>query len=361
MKKMDREEIKKARAAQELAETATNNTGHDDTNQTQAEDLRAYAPASAAMAPSAPELGDDYFDHGDWDDMEDDDESGFGQVSQDMKLESKVKMLAKAEEEERRLLGKEIEEDAQSDEEDDGAEADTASDNAPSVNKTALSESFVDTVVDEINRIAKDTVEKGKLEIGEYVFQVAFKGEIRDVMSKNAYKTQTLKDISDHPRLGVDRRRVGSWVKAAAFKAELESELVGCDKLTVYKLTALLKLGDKYKAQRKELAVRANAEGLSVRDILDEVEKLKGAKKQDNAKGLLKKIAAPLALLADEKTKAELSDNAYLTEKLLPGNRLEMVNAIDEITAKLNESTSFLRSVQQNLIRITLAPHNPEA
>jgi hypothetical protein len=261
--------------------------------------------------------------------------------------------------EDRKLSGEDEEEIVSSDKaQEDGATEGKESDDAPSVNKKAIAESVVDSVVNEINRIAWDTVERGQLEIGEYVFQVAFKGEIKDVMSKNAYKTQTLKAISEHPRLMVDRRRIGSWVKAAAFKAELEGELVDCDKLTVGKLTALLTLGDKYKGQRKELAARANAEGLSVRDILDEVDRLKGAKKEDKSKGLLKKIAAPLALLVDEKTKADLSDKVYLEEKLQSGDRLDMVKAIDEITAKLDESSGFLRTVKKNLVRIELADHD---
>jgi hypothetical protein len=341
---MGREEVKKAQAAQELAETATSNTGHDDANQSQTDQLRAYAPASRAMDPASPEGDDDYFDDGEYDDLDDDDESPVAQVARDMHQESVAKKTADLGAEDRKLSAGDAE----------GKE----SGEVTSGGENAISATVVDSVVNEINRIAWDTVERGQLEIGEYVFQVAFKGEIKDVMSKNAYKTQTLKAISEHPRLMVDRRRIGSWVKAAAFKADLEGELVDCDKLTVGKLTALLTLGDKYKVQRKELAARANEEGLSVRDILDAVEGLKGAKKEDKSKGLLRKIAAPLALLVDEKTKADLSDKVYLEEKLQSGDRLDMVKAIDEITAKLDESSGFLRTVKKNLVRIELADHD---
>lgn len=324
--------------------------------------MKTKRTESNELVEKTPLVDEEIYD----DDVEDDydDESPVAQVARDMHQESVAKEMADLAAEGRKLSGDDAEvimsvDDAQQDEEEDGAAEHMESGDVPSVNKNGISESLVDSVVDGINRIAQDTVERGQLEIGEYVFQAAFKGEIKDVMSKNAYKTQTLKAISEHPRLGVDRRRIGSWVKAAAFKAELEIELVDCDKLTVGKLTALLTLGDKYKGQRKELAARANAEGLSVRDILAEVDRLKGAKKEDGSKALLKKICAPLALLADEKTKADLSNKAYLEEKLQSGDRLDMVKAIDQITAKLDESSSFLRTVQKNLVRIELSAHSP--
>ena len=48
----------------------------------------------------------------------------------------------------------------------------------------------VKTIVHNINRIAFHHVERGKLQIGEYVLQVVFNDKIEDVLSKNPNKKE---------------------------------------------------------------------------------------------------------------------------------------------------------------------------
>jgi hypothetical protein len=358
MKKMDREEVKKAQAAQKLGETTTDNTGHDDTDQSQTEELRAYAPASAAMAL---EVDDDYFDDGDWDDMDDDDESGVGLVTQDMKLESKVKMLGKAEEEERKLFSADAEDTEVAGSTELVAETDpqpntTEPRNVSDEGNDDIGEAMAKTVVREINRIALETVERGKLAIGEYVFQAIFEGDIAEALSKNPYKSKSLKRICDDPELLVDRRMLGTWVRAAAFKADLESNLVECSKLTVSQLLAIMKLsGDKNKENRKALAENANQEGLSVRDIQAEVSKFKKNGKSDPAKVLLRKIQDPLNLLEDKEITALFGDEERLQTELEPDTRNDLIKAIGVMAKKLNASQSFLNSTKVKLMRIEWA------
>jgi hypothetical protein len=357
MKKMDREEVKKAQAAQELGETTTDNTGHDDANQSQTDELRAYAPANAAMAP---EVDDDYFDDGDWDDM-DDDESGVSQVAKDIQLKAKVKVLATAEEEEQKLLGGDAEDAAST----AVTEAVTGTDSQPNTNESGeapdaasddIGEAMVKKVVREINRIALETVERGKMDIGEYVFQAIFKGDIAEALSKNPYKSKSLKRICDDPELLVDRRMLGTWVRAAAFKAKLEKNLVECSNLTVSQLLAVMKLsGEKNEENRKALAETANREGLSVRDILAEVSKFKKNGKSDPSKILLRKIQDPLNLMEDKEITALFGDEERLQTELEPDTRNDLIKAIGVMAKKLNASQSFLNSTKVKLMRIEWA------
>jgi hypothetical protein len=212
----------------------------------------------------------------------------------------------------------------------------------------------VKVVVQEINKIAVETVEQGAMKIGAYVLAAVFNDDLAAVLSVNPYKSSSLEEICKDPELMVDRRRLGAWVRAAALRKELQEKDVDCSNLTCSQFVALLRLRDQEK--RQNLAIEANSDGLSMRQILARIEEMKNHNGSNGKqRKLQKKIEDPLRLLSDEDTKALLSDQDRLARELETRERLDLVTVIDKIGAQMDESRRFLRQVKSNLVRIELA------
>jgi hypothetical protein len=218
-----------------------------------------------------------------------------------------------------------------------------------------LSSAQVDAVVKGINSIAVKTVEKGKMDIGEYVLSVVFKDNLKAASSHSPNKDESMSQIVNHDDLAVDRRQLGTWVRAAAFRRELTQDNVDCTQLSYSQFAALLRLKDETK--RRELAERASRDNLTVRQILSEVESTKKHRPATNEqKEIFKKFEEPLKLIMDEQAKSLLSDPQRLTAELESADRLELVKLIDRQNKVIDESKSFLDQVKKTLIRIELEP-----
>jgi hypothetical protein len=239
---------------------------------------------------------------------------------------------------------------------DDEEEDDWTEDEAAETSELAVS---VKDVVQKINEIAVKTVERGIMEIGEYVLSEVFQDNLEDVLSRSPYKSASLRQICDDPELMVDRRRLGTYVRAAAMKKELEGKEVDCSNLRFSQLVALLKIRDENK--RLELATEANNNGLSVRAIMERIEATK-RKKPSNGKAqeLLRKMEDPLGLLDDEESRQLLNDPQRLKDDLEAQDRWAMVKVIDEAARKLEESVSLFKDARLHLVRIELGIPEPE-
>jgi hypothetical protein len=208
-------------------------------------------------------------------------------------------------------------------------------------------------IVRAINDIARRTVETGKLEIGQFVFEKVFKGDIKEVLSKNPYKSASLRAICDDEDLMVDHRKLGSWVKAAAFKADLELKGMDVSKFYLSHFLAILRVGNAEK--RLELAKKAATEKLSGRDIVVVIEAAK-QKSDPPTKGalLLKKVDDPFSLFADEEYKEFLSNKARLETELDSEDRLRMIKAIGARLGRMTEVNEFLETSKKNLVAIEM-------
>lgn len=211
----------------------------------------------------------------------------------------------------------------------------------------------IKSVVQEINRLAIKTIEQGAMEIGEYVLDAVFDGNLDAVHSRNPYKSQSLQQVCEDPELLIDRRRLGMWVKAAAFKRDLQAKGVECSNLSYSRLAALLRVNDEKK--RRELAAEANRNGWSVRQINSRIEKMQPQKGANGrAKELLNKMKDPLGLLEDEATRQLLDSPEELEQELKSKDRIEMVQLIDDTVAKMVNSTDLLQRTKKTLVRIEL-------
>ena len=211
----------------------------------------------------------------------------------------------------------------------------------------------VKDIVHNINHIAFGHVERGKLEIGGYVLRVVFNDNIEDVLSKNPNKKESLRQICDDEELRVDRRRLSNWIRAAAYKRDLEAHGVDCSKMLTSQLVALLRVKDEDK--RRELAGTVSTEKLSVRNILDEADLLnQNGNPKDAARILRKKIENPLSLLKDTDAVALLRDEHRLAEEIPYKDRTEIITRIDELAEQIEESKTFLDEIRDNLFLVDM-------
>jgi len=221
-----------------------------------------------------------------------------------------------------------------------------------------LTPTEVEKVVLGINALAIETVERGAMEIGELVLDAVFQGRLSQAVSRNPYKSQTLQQICEHPKLHVNRRTLGGWVRAADFKRSLIADEVDCSKLKTSHFGALLQVADE--ETRRNLAVKANEEEWSVRDLVAEVDKSKLAKASNGkAKELMRILENPLDF-EDEEAKRMLSDTKVLEEELDSSGRLNMVKTIDSTVARIVHQLDLLRATKKNLVRIELGELSSE-
>jgi len=213
-------------------------------------------------------------------------------------------------------------------------------------------------IVRGINEIARRTVEMGKMEIGQYVLDQVFGGNLQTVLTKNPTKSKSMRSICDDPELLVDHRRLGSWVRAAALRSDLKNGGLDISKFNFTHFLALLRLGKK--ERRLDLARRIAEENLSVRQTLDEVNN--GKKKSlnnalNNSKGsqILKRLAEPLSLLEDQDEMAFLSDTERLEKDLDSESRLRIIKELDVRSKKIIECSEFLAKTKNSLVAIEMA------
>jgi len=218
----------------------------------------------------------------------------------------------------------------------------------------------VNKVVSEINTLAIKTVERGAMEIGEYVLDAVFQGSLTEAASRNPYKNNSLLQICNHPDLMVNRRTLGGWVRAANLKRTLTADKVDCSKLTLSHFASLLQVADK--DTRRNLAAKAIEEEWSVRVLVAEADKTKTATDSNGKlKELMKIVENPLDF-GDEEAAKMLSDTKVLEEELKSLHRLNMVKVIDSTVARIVMRLDLLKATKKNLVRIELGePTHEEA
>jgi len=207
----------------------------------------------------------------------------------------------------------------------------------------------IPAVVRGINdRMAK--VDKGSIETGEYVLDKVFKGSLKDALSRNPYKDKSMKLICKDPELLVDRRVLGSCVKAAFLRRNLIAAKVDCSKLRYSHFVELLKVTDEKK--RRKLAADANRQKWSVRQLAEKAKATKQTGKNvERVEALVKKVEHPLALLQDKKTIKLLENPEELKQQLDSEGLERILQAIDDVVAKMASSTDFLKRAKKQIAR----------
>lgn len=227
----------------------------------------------------------------------------------------------------------------------------------------SLTTQQADKIVGEINKLAIETVERGQMDIGDLVLKKVFQGSLDEAISRNPYKSESMKQIVDHASLRVDRRRLGEWVRAAFVRKELMAIDVDCSNLSYSHFAALLKVDDEKK--RKKLAAEANKGQWSARTLIDKVDELKVVTVTDGmtpvpdmppnmtAGRLLKALANPRVLSKDKDAQKILA-NPQLLESLPYDVRKQVRELAEELVRCMVDSVPLLKSVKKNFALMDL-------
>ncbi len=125
-------------------------------------------------------------------------------------------------------------------------------------------------------------VDNGKIEIGTYLLDKMFNGNIEEAMSTNPQKHKTFSKIIARTDLLVEPKTLGSWVSAAAVMRDFANQAIKLPSLTTYHYVELAAVRDEKK--RIEFAKQAELERLTVKDLREAIRKGNGKSKTEAQK-----------------------------------------------------------------------------
>jgi len=230
------------------------------------------------------------------------------------------------------------------------------------VQSKSITTTNLEKLIGKINEVAIATLERGAMDIGKEVLDGFYEGSLDQALSHNPNKGVTLQTICEHPNLllNVNRRTLGSWVKAAHLKRALIDHKIDGSKLRYSHFTALLRVTNEDK--RRQIAKAAIDGNWSARRIIDEIDGSKrkrvakddsngnkSSQEPDDRNVVIKMVENPLSLVAEEaaqRLSAEVKN--ILQEK--SASRWDILRAIEDTLEKMGRSTKFLRRLQITLL-----------
>src|SRR5271157_4781644 len=120
----------------------------------------------------------------------------------------------------------------------------------------------VKQMVEDINNICRASVNGGKLQIGEYLLENIFKGNVKEASSKNPKKNTSYADLAKSPDLDLTDKELGICLRVAVLERILKKkspelcDLMFSVKREIVKLPGVDKM--------LELAREAYSDGLTV-------------------------------------------------------------------------------------------------
>ncbi len=221
--------------------------------------------------------------------------------------------------------------------------------------ETAVSDPFIDKVVDRVNSIAEETVNRGGFEIGEFVLETIFRNDLKLARSKNPNKSASFTRLSEHHGLRVHPKRISQWVRAVAFYRQMLEDGIDLSNLRISHLVELLPLENEDK--RKELAEEANAYRYSVRQLRDKVKDKVTELRQvvapvDKGQIILRKMVHPLSLMADAELMRFLSDKESLQRELTSVERLKILSDLKKNKEAFDNFLDLIEQLETNLFEI---------
>ena len=312
-------EMNEGQGTKEPAEMAANNTGVDTTETPQADELRAYAPAGAAMAFAEPEEEDAAYGE---------DEDYFDPDDEELQDESSE------------------------------AEADSVS--AADHMRDFAEQDFIDETVNTINSMYRKNVDNGKLEIGAYLLTEVYKGDIEEAMSTNPQKHKTFSKILERTDLLVEPKTLGSWVRAAAVLKDLHKRSIKLPSLTTYHYVELATVRDD--TARIKFAKKAELEQLTVKGLREAIRKENGRRKSD-AEQLKSEMDRSLRQFSDLDLNGDLTDFASDVESVKeaypPEKAMKLLPEVKKCLTNVRASENWLKEFHGSLRTIVKEAMEP--
>lgn len=219
-------------------------------------------------------------------------------------------------------------------------------------------------MVHKINKMARETVERGQMDIGNLVLNEVFEGILDKACSKDPYKNKSLQLVCSDPDLMVKRRRLGEWVRTAALRKELIAKKVDCSNLSYSHFAALLQVDDV--KERNMLAATANKGQLSARKLIDKIGKKIAGK---DSKAMVQATSQPSGMtvarllealenhqaLMEDRQAQQILENPQDLEKLSFDERLQVARCAERLFKLMVSSVNLLKLAKKNIASIDMA------
>ena len=213
---------------------------------------------------------------------------------------------------------------------------------ATATNQEAQVDSAVEDAVKKINKLI-DSVTQSQLQVGEYVLDTFFNGNIDEVSKHNPKKEDSFAKICKHPDLKVNYRTLRSWVHAAGIHRELVEGALKPDHIGMSHFVELCSVKDKDK--RFELALEAEAGKWSVSDLRKKILEAKTAdadSSNEDDKTLIegrltleRAIRMKSSLAADEEKALKFVQDPSKLREAFPDEKLTI--SLKEIVRRVKE------------------------
>ena len=212
---------------------------------------------------------------------------------------------------------------------------------------------FIQEAVEKINSMYRQNVDNGKLEIGSYLLDRVFGGNVEEAISTNPYKSATFSRIAGDPNLVVEPKTLGAWVRASAINRDFSSKNLSFPHLTTYHLVELAKVKDENR--RAEIAQEANDQALTVKDLRRRVidEREQGRDTSGRLKQEVQKTVKDFAGLSiNEDVLAFVEDKDAIKKAYSPGKALDLIPEVYSSLESVQAAAQILETFANNLDEI---------
>jgi hypothetical protein len=288
---------------------------------------------------------DAMLDEDEYDDEFEHEDSGVGQIALDMDQKSDFEMVSEFAQQDRL----------------EGEPEEAEDDREESEEQAPVDMELVDKTVIKVNELHRKNVDNGKLEIGEFLLDTVFHGNILIAGSHNPMKSATFAKIAESPKLEVDARTLGAWVRAAYYKRDLvQDKGLNLAHLSTYHYVELAAVKDENK--RVALAKKAQAKKLTVQGLRDEIKALRHKTPSEAQKmraELEKRIRYSLEFPQANGLKEFTADLDLVKEQYPEDKALKRINVVKKCLANLRTHEDILTQFLINLQAVVDDYMNP--
>ena len=216
-----------------------------------------------------------------------------------------------------------------------------------------LDEAFIERSVHFINEKANETLYRGSLEIGSYILEHFFQGDIQAASSKNPKKSNSYKKLCRHRDLAVPYSTLTIMVRVAAQEKFLQAHQIDVERLGYTHKATLIRLENG--EEKLRLAQQCLDENLSTRKLAEIVRKtcntIDEARKQEQAANAFQNIVK-IERLIGRSEKTGLVTDINKIRSMQSKTREDLKEKAQELLDIMAQTTKDCRKILKNLGKI---------
>ncbi|OGR22327.1 MAG: hypothetical protein A2277_20645 [Desulfobacterales bacterium RIFOXYA12_FULL_46_15] len=210
-----------------------------------------------------------------------------------------------------------------------------------------VDEKLIDEAVAFINETANKTIYKGSIEIGEYILENFFSGDLKLASSKNPKKLLSFNKLCEREDLTVHPNRLGLMVRVASQERFLAGKKVNTEELSYTHKAALVKLDN---TDKKITAIeKCIKEKWSTRDLDDEIKRLIQGLPASTNLSLIQTIKRYITKVDDvlkavEDSSLDIGDDEL--SKMSDKRRKGLENYLTELKTKIDDTVKKTEDIK---------------